>query len=51
MTETMSKLLDVDRDGWRAQLPQMKEHYAGFGDRLPDELRAQLDALQRRLDE
>ncbi len=50
-TETMSKLLDVDRDGWRAQLPQMKEHYAGFGDRLPDELHAQLEALERRLDD
>ena len=27
----------------------MKEHYAEFGDRLPDELREQLEALERRL--
>ncbi len=32
---TMSRLLEVDTDGWSAQLPQMKEHYAEFGDKLP----------------
>ena len=32
-----------------AQLPQVREHLAQFGDRLPDELRAQLDALEERL--
>ena len=47
--ETMAKLLEVDAEGWRAQLPQMKEHYAEFGDKLPAELRAQLDALEQRL--
>jgi phosphoenolpyruvate carboxykinase (GTP) len=47
--EQMSKLLEVDRDGWIAQLPQIKEHYAEFGDRLPDELRGQLQELERRL--
>jgi hypothetical protein len=29
----------------------MHEHYAMFGDALPDELRGQLDALERRLGE
>jgi len=46
---TMSKLLEVDPEGWTAQLPQMKEHYAEFGDKLPFELRAQLEALEERL--
>jgi phosphoenolpyruvate carboxykinase (GTP) len=45
----MSMLLEVDADGWIAQLPQIKEHYAEFGDRLPDELRGQLQDLERRL--
>ena len=31
------------------QLPQMQEHYAKFGDKLPAELRAQLEALEQRL--
>ena len=47
---TMAKLLEVDRVGWAAQLPQMREHYAEFGDRLPAELRAQLQELEQRLD-
>jgi phosphoenolpyruvate carboxykinase (GTP) len=47
--ETMAKLLDVDPECWREQLPQMRAHYAKFGDRLPDELQAQLDELEQRL--
>jgi phosphoenolpyruvate carboxykinase (GTP) len=47
--ETMAQLLEVDPEGWQAQLPQMKEHYAEFGDRLPAELRDQLEALEQRL--
>jgi len=47
--ETLTKLLEVDPEGWAAQLPQMKEHYAEFGDKLPAELRSQLDALEQRL--
>jgi phosphoenolpyruvate carboxykinase (GTP) len=45
----MRKLLDVDPDLWRQQVPQMREHYARFGDRLPAELRAQMRALETRL--
>jgi phosphoenolpyruvate carboxykinase (GTP) len=45
----MAKLLAVDPDEWRGQLPRLREHFATFGEKLPDELRAQLDALERRL--
>jgi phosphoenolpyruvate carboxykinase (GTP) len=48
--DTMGKLLEVDADGWKAQLPQMHDHFAEFGDKLPDELRAELEALERRLE-
>jgi phosphoenolpyruvate carboxykinase (GTP) len=47
--ETMTRLLDVDTEGWLSQLPQMREHYAKFGDKLPAALNAQLDALEERL--
>jgi len=47
--ETLAKLLEVDTEGWAAQLPQFKQHYAEFGDKLPAELHAQLTALERRL--
>ena len=47
--ETMRRLLEVDTAGWQQQLPQLQEHYAQFGDRLPDALREQLTTLQLRL--
>ena len=47
--DDMAKLLEVDAEEWMAQLPQLKEHYAMFGDRLPTELREQLQALDQRL--
>jgi phosphoenolpyruvate carboxykinase (GTP) len=47
--ETMARLLEVDAEGWKAQLPQMKAHYAKFGDKLPAALHAQLQALEQRL--
>jgi phosphoenolpyruvate carboxykinase (GTP) len=47
--EMMSQLLEVDHEGWAVQLPQMKEHYATFGDKLPAELAEQLSSLEQRL--
>ncbi len=45
----LDELLRVDVDAWRAELPRIEEHFAIFGDRLPSELRDQLDALGKRL--
>ena len=47
--ERVEQLLHVDDEEWRAELPSLREHFAKFGERLPDELRAQLDALSERL--
>jgi len=47
--ETMARLLEADPEEFRAQLPQVREHLARFGDRLPPELRVQLESLERRL--
>ncbi len=46
----LEHLLEVDLDELGQQLPQVEEHLAQFGDRLPAELQAQLDALKQRLD-
>jgi phosphoenolpyruvate carboxykinase (GTP) len=48
--EAMGRLLQVDPAEWQAQLPQVHEHFARFGDRLPAALRQQLEALERRLE-
>jgi phosphoenolpyruvate carboxykinase (GTP) len=45
----LDELLSVDIEGWRQELPLIEEHYAKFGDRLPADLREQLDELERRL--
>jgi phosphoenolpyruvate carboxykinase (GTP) len=46
----MEQLLKVDPDEWKAQLPQVREHFAKFGDDLPSELKEQLAALEDRLE-
>jgi phosphoenolpyruvate carboxykinase (GTP) len=48
--EDMAELTRVDPEEWKAELPSMHEHFAQFGDRLPDALRAQLAGLEQRLD-
>jgi len=47
--EAMRELLSVDEGLVRDQLPQVKEHFAQFGDKLPDALAQQLEALEARL--
>jgi phosphoenolpyruvate carboxykinase (GTP) len=47
--DAMRELLSIDPDAIREELPTIHEHYAQFGDRLPDELRAQLEELETRL--
>jgi phosphoenolpyruvate carboxykinase (GTP) len=49
--EDLAKLLEVDPEEWKKQLPQVHSHFALFGDALPDELRRQLEALEERLDQ
>ena len=46
---SMEELLDVDPEAWSVQLPQFEQHFAQFGERLPRELRAQLEQLESRL--
>ncbi|MEX1219369.1 MAG: phosphoenolpyruvate carboxykinase (GTP) [Solirubrobacterales bacterium] len=47
--DALDELLTVDDHAVRQQLPQIEEHLAKFGDSLPDEIRAQFDALKERL--
>jgi phosphoenolpyruvate carboxykinase (GTP) len=49
--EAMRELISADVELMREQLPQTKEHLAKFGERLPDEVGAQLEALEERLNE
>jgi len=45
----VDELLTVDTEAWRAELPLIETHYDKFGDRLPQALRDELEALAKRL--
>jgi phosphoenolpyruvate carboxykinase (GTP) len=47
--EAMAELLRIDVEGWRAEVPQIAEHYESLGGRVPDELRQELASLEKRL--
>ena len=45
----LAELLSVDNPGWLEAVPQIRDHFATFGDRLPSELTTALDALESSL--
>ncbi|MFA6659152.1 MAG: phosphoenolpyruvate carboxykinase (GTP) [Victivallaceae bacterium] len=45
----MEELLSLDKEGWQKEFDSIKEHYAKFGDKVPQALRNQLDLLEARL--
>jgi len=48
-TADLQAITSIDVDGWREAVPQIRDHYAAFGDRLPNELATALDALESSL--
>jgi phosphoenolpyruvate carboxykinase (GTP) len=49
--DAVDELLKVDESEWRAEIPSIEEHYASLAERLPDALRDELHALEKRLSE
>ncbi|MSO86499.1 MAG: phosphoenolpyruvate carboxykinase (GTP) [Acidimicrobiia bacterium] len=47
--DTLAELLQVDVNSWRAEVPQLEEHYATIGATLPQGLRDKLQELEKRL--
>ena len=47
--DTLKDILTVDKDIWTKEAEEIEEHYKKFGDKLPKELRAQLDTLKANL--
>jgi phosphoenolpyruvate carboxykinase (GTP) len=46
---SLSKLLSVDVNGWLAEVPLIREHFARLGTHLPQGLREEVDRLEQRL--
>lgn len=47
--ETLSELLSVDTAVWKEEIGGIKEFYAKFGEKLPQELKDQLATLEANL--
>ncbi len=47
--ENLAKLLSVDIDGWLAEIPLIRQHFAKFGAHLPEGLQHELEDLEERL--
>jgi phosphoenolpyruvate carboxykinase (GTP) len=45
----LQKLLSVDVEGWLAEVPLIREHFARFGTHLPKGLSDEVDRLEQRL--
>ncbi|MCD6569652.1 MAG: phosphoenolpyruvate carboxykinase (GTP), partial [Deltaproteobacteria bacterium] len=48
-SEDMAELMKVDIEEWKVEVPDIEQHFAQFGDRLPERLQRQLDELKTRL--
>jgi phosphoenolpyruvate carboxykinase (GTP) len=47
--DDLAELTKVDKEGWKAELPLIHEHFATFGSKLPEGLKDELAALEQRL--
>ncbi|HZQ67891.1 MAG TPA: phosphoenolpyruvate carboxykinase (GTP) [Terriglobales bacterium] len=47
--ENLKKLLSIDVEGWTAEIPLIREHFAKFGDHLPKGMQEEVDGLEKRL--
>jgi phosphoenolpyruvate carboxykinase (GTP) len=48
--EALKELCSVDIEGWKKEIADVRQnHYPKFGDKLPAELYAELDAIEKRL--
>jgi phosphoenolpyruvate carboxykinase (GTP) len=45
----LDAILSVDTAGWMSAVPQIRGHFARFGDKLPTELNAAVDQLENAL--
>jgi phosphoenolpyruvate carboxykinase (GTP) len=47
--ETLTELLSIDTASWKEDIENIKEFYSLVGDRVPEELKEELKALEKRL--
>ena len=45
----MKTMTSVDKEGWKAEIPLIKEHFATFGAKMPQAFKDELASLEKRL--
>ena len=48
-SDDIKELLRVDTDAWKAEIPDIEQHFSTFGSRLPERLKKQLEEFRHRL--
>lgn len=48
-SEDFRELMSIDRDAWKADIPDIERHFSAFGERLPERLKKQLREFVQRL--
>ncbi|MGN1081818.1 MAG: phosphoenolpyruvate carboxykinase (GTP) [Acutalibacteraceae bacterium] len=48
--ERLRSILKVKTSSWEKEIAEIEEHYKKFGDKLPEELREQLDILRKNIE-
>ncbi len=47
--KAINKLFEIEKEGWKNEVASIEEFYAKFGDKLPNELKQELEALKERI--
>ena len=47
--KNLNSILSIDKDEWREEADAMRDYYKQFGNKLPEELKLELDQLEERL--
>ncbi len=47
--DELKELLRIDTAAWKAEIPDIEQHFSSFGDRLPERLKKQLQEFIQRL--
>jgi phosphoenolpyruvate carboxykinase (GTP) len=50
-TSDLEEILTVSKDEWLKEIESIKDHYKGYGPKLPKDLQDQLAALEKRLND
>jgi phosphoenolpyruvate carboxykinase (GTP) len=48
-SDDIKELLSIDMEAWKAEIPDIENHFSSFGDHLPDRLKKQLQEFIQRL--